>query len=227
MATSDLKSLPAQARKRIETLESKVSELTGALGLLVSEMQRQGLTFPVKRTGSSLLKTIVRDSGPVKAARKVPSFAQHKAARTTPAAVTGLAAAVARGEAAKVEWVNSGEVVPARTLADLWGLTPQALGPAAERGEVFAIVVKRQRYYPREFLELDRNAVGAVSKSLGSLSPSEKLIFWKRQHGALGGKTVLQALTASKDAGQLVRAVQLAQAWADEAHAGSDVAEAA
>jgi hypothetical protein len=101
------------------------------------------------------------------------------------------------------------------------------LGPAAERGEVFAIVVKRQRYYPREFLELDRHAVGTVSKALGSLSPAEKLVFWKRPHGALGGKTVLQALTASKDSGQLVRAAQLAQAWADEAHAGSDVAAAA
>ena len=38
----------------------------------------------------------------------------------------GLNAALARGEAAKVQWVQSGEVVPAKVLAEKWGLTPQA-----------------------------------------------------------------------------------------------------
>jgi hypothetical protein len=202
MVNSQLNVLPAQARKRIETLESQVSEITGALGLLVSEMQRQGLAFSVKKTSPIFLKPVV----------------QHKKIKNEP---SGLAAALARGEAAKVEWVASGEVVSAKILADKWGLTPQALGPAAKRGEVFAILVKRQRYYPKEFLDLDRSAVSTVSKALGSLSPEEKLVFWKRSHGALGGKTVLQTLMAAKNTKPLARVAQLAQAWADEAQAGS------
>ena len=194
MATSDLKTLPVQARKRIEKLEATVSELRGVLGVIVSEMQRQGMAVPIRKA---------------------------------PVAATGLAAAVARGEAAKVQWVDSGEVVPAKALADKWGLTPQALGPAAHRGEVFAVVVQRQRFYPREFLELDRGDVATVSKSLGDLSPEEKLVFWKRPHGALGGKTVSELLGGRKNGAQLLRVARLAQSWAAQAHAENDVAEAA
>jgi hypothetical protein len=194
MATSDLKSLPPQVRKRLEKLEATVSELRGVLGVIVSEMQRQGMAIPI---------------------RKVP------------AAATGLAGAIARGEAAKVQWVASGEVVPAKALADKWGLTPQALGPAAGRGEVFAVVVQRQRFYPREFLDLDRADVATVSKSLGDLSPEEKLVFWKRPHGALGGKTVSELLGGRKNGAQLVHVARLAQSWAAQAHAENDVAEAA
>ena len=59
-----------------------------------------------------------------------------------------MATALARGEAAKVEWVDAEDVVPARTLAATWGLAPQALGPAADGSEVFAVVIKRQRFFP-------------------------------------------------------------------------------
>lgn len=131
-----------------------------------------------------------------------------------------LAAAQARGEAAKVEWVRSGEVVPAKELADKWDLTPQALGPAEKRGELFSVVVKRHRYYPREFLTLNRDDVGTVCKQLEPLDATEKLLFWKRPHGALGGKTVSALLSDSKKAGpQLVRVAQLAQSWSSQARA--------
>lgn len=221
MADSAVKSLPAQARNRIDKLERSVSELKGTLDVLIAEMRRQGLAFPVQR--SRALKAAARHGEPVLTGRKLPSFAAPKAINKA----SGLAAAVARGEAAKVEWVQSGEVIPAQMLADVWGLTPQALGPAAERGEVFAVVVKRQRYYPREFLDLDRQDVGAVCKALGNLSPAEKLVFWKRPHGALKGKTVFAALTDARDADRLRRVEVLARAWADEAHAGRDAAKAA
>jgi hypothetical protein len=226
MATPELKSLPPQARKRIEKLETTVSELTGALGQLVSEMRRQGMDFPVENASSPLLKTLFQRDRPHRTPRKVPSFAPVKATKQAATPATGLAAAVARGEAARVEWVSSGEVVPARTLADKWGLTPQALGPAADRGEVFAVVVKRQRFYPKEFLDLHRDDVATVSKALGNLSPEEKLVFWKRPHGALGGKTVFHLLSGTTDGRQLMRLVQLAQAWAVQTHTESDVAEA-
>ncbi|WP_141288061.1 hypothetical protein [Ideonella azotifigens] len=206
-----MRHLSSQAHQRIEQLEHTVSELKGTLGLLVSEMRRQGIVLPVGKVQR----------------RQGRSASPRPAANDAPATATGLAAAVARGEAAKVEWVQSGEVVPAKLLADHWGLTPQALGPAADRGEVFAILVKRQRYYPREFLDLDRHAVGAVAQALSGLSPTEKLVFWKRPHGGLGGKTVLQALTATNDAAQLARVVQLARSWAEEAHPKRDGVEVA
>lgn len=226
MASPQTNALPAQARKRIEQLETTVSELKGALGQVIDQMQSQGFSFLVEKGSSTLLKSLVRRRGvQEKTARKRPPGAARKLAiaevvKETSPARAGHAGAVARGEAAKVQWVKAGEIVPAKTLAERWALTPQALGPAADRGEVFAIVVKRQRYYPKEFLELDRATVAQVSKALGSLSPSEKLIFWKRPHGALGGRTVLQALTS--DAGQAARAAQLAQAWAAEGHTESD-----
>jgi hypothetical protein len=256
MATSDPKTLPAQARRRIEELEAQISELTGALGALASEVLHPGTALPprlarfaVFRLGSTPgqkvghkagLKSAVK-SGP--ASKKATGMVQGKAVRRVraeknasasaaapseqPEQRRGLAGALARGEAAKVRWIASGEIVPARVLADRWGLTPQALGPAAARGEVFALVVKNQRYYPREFLELDRDAVSAVTRALGDLSPSEMLVFWKRPHGALGGKTLLQALGTS-DAprggpdGAVARATELARSWSQEAHASCD-----
>ena len=208
MDATDLKSLPAPARNFIKKLETKVYQLEKA----VAEMKRQAV--PAKRA-RALRKP------PVRHAKAAPA-----AKRAIPAK-TGLAAAVAQGEAAKVAWVASGEVVSAKNLADAWGLTPQALGPAAARNEVFAIVVKSLRYYPKEFLELNRDDVSAVSKALGSLPPSEKLIFWKRTHGALDGKTVLQSLRGRKDGMQLDRVTRLAQTWAAGANAETDVAAVA
>jgi hypothetical protein len=227
MAASELKSLPAPARKRIEKLETTVSELRGMLGLLLTEMQRHGVAVPARKTGSGFQKAKLQRGRPFSVARKGQSAAPAESPQKAPAATTGLAAAVARGESAKLEWLSSGEVVPAKTLADRWGLTPQALGPAAARGEVFAVVVQRHRYYPKEFLELDRDDVGTVSKSLGDLSPEEKLVFWKRPHGALGGKTVFELLSSKKNRPQLLRVAQLAHSWAAQAHAEDDVAEAA
>lgn len=201
MDAAALKSLPALARDFIKKLEARVSRLEKA----VAEMKRARLVRLAERPR----------------ARREPSRRHVKAAPAAERASsskTVLAAAVAQGEAAKVAWVASGEVVSAKTLADAWGLTPQALGPAAARNELFAIVFKGRRYYPREFLVLNRDDVSAVSKALGSLPPSEKLIFWKRAHGALGGKTVLQVLHGQNDGRQLGRVARLAQAWAAEAN---------
>ncbi len=239
MATSDLKTRPAQDRRRIEALENQVSELMGAVGALATEMLRQGTVLPPRLARFSVFKSLVRQSS---ASRKPTQLVKVKALRRArnealtelvqlsepaKAAPAGLTGALARGEAAKVHWVAAGEVVSARALGDQWGLTPQALGPAANRGEVFAIMVKNQRYYPREFLELERDAVSAVTRALGDLSAAEKLVFWKRPHGALGGKTVAQSLSASQDAARLARATELARTWAHEAHASRDAADPA
>ena len=206
MATPDLKSLPLEARRLIKQLRTENTALKGENDQLRSDlMKRRARAYPPgKKTYRGAIE---------------PNIRRPHASRgdTLTAAPTGLAGAVARGEAAKIEWVKTGEVVRAQVLADHWGLTPQALGPAAARGEVFAVTVKRQRFYPKEFLVLERDDVGAVTKALGELAPEDKLIFWKRPHGALGGKTVLESLSSRTGASELARVTQLAQSWAAQA----------
>jgi len=75
-----------------------------------------------------------------------------------------------------------------------WGLAPRALASARQRGEVFALVVHRRRFYPREFLHLNRDDIATACKALEGLTPVEQFFFWKRPHGALQGKTVPDAL---------------------------------
>ena len=103
--------------------------------------------------------------------------------------------------------------MPGEQLAQAWGLTRQALAPAAERGEVFAVKIGNRLYYPQSFLGMDREAVAAVCRALGDLGASEKLMFWLRDHGALAGKSVAAALEAGVAVAKVER---LAAAWARE-----------
>jgi hypothetical protein len=146
---------------------------------------------------------------------------------TRQAEAGGLAGATARGEAARVRWVKDGLVVPGEQLAQAWGLTRQALAPAAVRGEVFAVKVGNRLYYPQAFLGLDRETVATVCRALGDLSPSEKLMFWLRDHGALAGQSAAAALESGAPVSQVER---LARAWARErgaAHGAKNAAAAA
>ena len=143
-------------------------------------------------------------------------MAHTKVSAATPSpalARGGLAGATARGEAARVQWVKDGLVVSGEQLAHSWGLTRQALAPAAERGEVFAVKIGNRLYYPQAFLDLDRETVATVCRALGDLGPSEKLMFWLREHGALAGKSVAAALEAGT---ALAKVERLAAAWARE-----------
>ena len=74
-------------------------------------------------------------------------------------------------------------MVPGEQLAQAWGLTRQALAPAADRGEVFAVKIGNRLYYPQAFLALDRDAVAKVCRALGDIGASEKLMFWLREQG--------------------------------------------
>jgi len=100
-----------------------------------------------------------------------------------------------------VQWVKDGLVVPGEQLAQ------------ADRGEVFAVKIGNRLYYPQAFLGLDRGAVASVCRALGDLGASEKLTFWLREHGALGGKGVGAALDAGV---AVVKVERLAAAWARE-----------
>ena len=112
---------------------------------------------------------------------------------------------------------------PASNSRKPWGLTRQALAPAADRGEIFAVKVGNRLYYPQAFLAMDREAVAAVCRALGSLGASEMLMFWLHDHGALKETSVAAALEAGTD---LAKVERLARAWARERGASRVAADA-
>ena len=182
---------------RIAQLEATVGRLSEDLGSLRSAVGRQGLHPPAPPRGR---ERRLEAAGP---ATEPPRAV----------AASGLAGATARGEAARVQWVKDGVVVPGEQLAKAWGLTRQALAPAAERGDVCSLKIGNRLYYPRSFLVLDREAVATVCRALGDIGSSEKLMFWLRDHGAMAGKSVAAALEAGVPVAKVER---LAHAWARE-----------
>ena len=202
---------PAVLLRRIAELEAAVGRISKDLGSLRSAVNRQGMQLPRARA----TRTPVAYSEP-------PAAADRKGPATG-----GLTGATARGEAARVQWVKDGVVVTGEQLAQAWGLTRQALSPAAERGEVFAVKVGNRLYYPQAFLAMERETVAVICRALGDLGASEKLMFWLREHGALAGRTVAASLDAGTD---LAKVERLAAAWARErgaAHGTRDTAAAA
>ena len=73
--------------------------------------------------------------------------------------------------------------------------------------------VGNRLYYPRSFLDLNRQTVATVCHALGGLGSSEKLMFWLRDHRALAGKSIAAALEAGIPVAKVER---LAAAWARE-----------
>lgn len=195
--------------RRIAHLEATVGRLSEDLGSLRAAVSNQGLLAPRTRD-----------------VRARVAHADAAAAITIPKvrATGGLAGAAARGEAARVQWVKLGLIVPGEQLAQAWGLTRQALAPAAVRGEVFAVRVGNRLYYPQAFLGMDRETVASVCRALGGLSASEKLMFWLRDHGALAGRSLSAALESGVP---LAKVERLAAAWARERGATHDAANAA
>ncbi len=183
--------------RRIAQLEATVGRLREDLGSLRSAVSKHGPLLPRSR---DVRARAAHAQAPAK-------YGQHAQA------TGGLAGATARGEAARVQWVKEGLVVPGEQLAHAWGLTRQALAPAAVRGEVFAVKVGNRLYYPHAFLGMDREDVAAVCRALGDLGASEKLMFWLREHGVLAGKSVAASLEAGIP---LAKVQRLAASWARE-----------
>lgn len=186
--------------RRIAQLEATVGRLSEDLGNLRSAVRKQGVHPPTPRAPPRGPRRTAQSPGPTTETQEN-------------LATGGLAGATARGEAARVQWVKDGLVVPGEQLANAWGLTRQALAPAAERGDVFAVKIGNRLYYPQSFQVLDREAVAVVCRALGDLDSSEKLMFWLRAHGALAGKSVAAALEAEVAVAKVER---LAAAWARE-----------
>ena len=137
----------------------------------------------------------------------------HERAGDAPGStVSGLGAAALRGQEAVARWIEEGTLMASAEFAQAWGMSRQALDQAVERGELFSMKLGNKRFYPRELLRLDRPTVARVCKALGEASAAEKLVFWLRQHGGLGGVSAVDAAAG----GQADRVAQLAQAWAEE-----------
>lgn len=183
--------------RRIARLEATVGRLSDDLGSLRSAMRER----------------VPQTPAPPRGRRRTAQAAEPTLETPPRLAAGGLAGATARGEAARVQWVKEGWVVPGEQLAKAWGLTRQALAPASDRGEVFAVKVGNRLYYPSSFLVLHRESVAAICRALGDLGSSEKLMFWLRDHGALAGRNVAAGLEAGVP---VARVQRLAAAWARE-----------
>lgn len=133
----------------IAQLEATVGRLSEDLSTLRSAVSKQGLQLPRARG--------VRARG----THTDSSAAQELHAQ----AHGGLAGAAAHGEAARVQWVKDGLVIPGEQLARAWGLTRQALAPAADRGEIFAVKVGNRLYYARAFRDGPRDRSSCLSRA--------------------------------------------------------------
>ncbi|EWS57020.1 MULTISPECIES: hypothetical protein [unclassified Methylibium] len=135
----------------------------------------------------------------------------------------GLVAAQARGAAARARWIEEGLVVPGPKLAQAWGIPQETLATAAASGEVVSIAIDGGEYFPEALLSLDRLTAGAICRALPQIHDTERLMFWLRDHGALGGKHPAAALKAGTPIDQVIA---LARAWARERTEGGSPMDA-
>lgn len=124
----------------------------------------------------------------------------------------GLARAVERRELVRHQWRLDGTLLSPEVFATRRGVTPVELSQLEAGGQLFSLEVGGVRWYPAELLRMSPGDAAALSAALGALAPTEKLIFLMRDHGALGGMTVVDAVAA----GGINRVLALAAAWCSE-----------
>lgn len=126
----------------------------------------------------------------------------------------GLSAAVARGAEAWSQWNSAGELISTQELADHWGISIQELELAVKRGALTVVEHAGRDFHPAEFMRLSRRVVDEICSALKELSPVSQLVFWKRRHGALDGKSVCDFLDQpGSSRGQVTKVVTLAAMW--------------
>ena len=85
-------------------------------------------------------------------------------------------------------------MISTQRLAKAWVQDLQVVQAAVQRGELFEVWVDNERFCPAVFVDLGVETTALVCQALDGLTASAKLVFLMRQHGALDGQTVLQAL---------------------------------
>ncbi len=120
--------------------------------------------------------------------------------------------ALERGHLARMEWIKSGFLVPSEVYAAKLEIDALDLQKFEERGELFSIVVDGISYYPSDALKMPFSVMSGICAAFKGKSPSERMVFIMRKHGALGGKTVAQAV----EDGELANVLQLVKSWQHE-----------
>lgn len=117
----------------------------------------------------------------------------------------GLAGAMARGRAACESWIRHGVLVSQEQFAESWGCSVEELAQLVAKRELFELEVQGQMWLPAVLLEVPKEAVFEVNRALteAGIQAAESFVFWHRRHGAMGGKTVVQALLHGAAASEL------------------------
>ncbi|MCW5665471.1 MAG: hypothetical protein KIT35_16685 [Piscinibacter sp.] len=132
--------------------------------------------------------------------RKCHAMAQRRAEG-------GLRGAVERGHSAQRAWIRDGVLVSRGEFAAARGVTPEQLEVMKTEGELFTIVVDGEDWWPADLLKLSPSEAAYVCLALRMHEDAVKLLFLVRKHGALAGRTVVEAIHA----GLLRRVLSLAR----------------
>jgi len=121
--------------------------------------------------------------------------------------------AATRGAARLAELVERGELIEPAQLTERLDWTRQALSKALGARRVFHVEVRGARYYPAWFADprYERRHLEAVSRSLGDLPGTTKLLFFSTPKASLAGRSPLEALADGKLADVLRAAEGFAQ----------------
>lgn len=121
-----------------------------------------------------------------------------------------VARAAGRGQQYLLSLIQRGELVPARDIADAWGITAQALGNRKRAGDVFGLMVNNRLWYPAALKHFpSREDAEHVCGRIRHLPPVEQYLVLTNPHAALGERTVAEALAGgmNKDVAQFLDSV--------------------
>jgi len=119
--------------------------------------------------------------------------------------------AIERSRDARRAWIRDRVVLSSAEFAAARGVASESLVALQAGGELFALNIEGDVWWPAELLKLSAADASALCRALGDTGESSKLIFVMRKHGALGGRTVTEAVAN----GQLADVLRLARNWAE------------
>jgi hypothetical protein len=114
---------------------------------------------------------------------------------TLAAAAATIAQAKERGKDYLVLLISEGRLVPAKEIADYWGITSQALGNRKRAGDVLGLMVNNRLWYPAELKSYaTREDAERVCARLKTLPAIEQFLVLSNTHRVLGDRTIAHAL---------------------------------
>lgn len=114
-----------------------------------------------------------------------------------------IEAALEKGVRTLTRWTQDGTLIEPQQLATAWGQSLQTLQAAVRRGDLFEVWVNEAPYFAAVCVDLGMEQTARICNALGRQKPSTKLMFLKRAHGGLCGKTVVQALQSGTPMGDI------------------------